>query len=59
MTVPYNDKKDNPLNWWKINKGQFPSFLELARDFLAILVMSTPSELPFMLMDTSVIRGLA
>ena len=31
VSVPYTDRKDNPLNWWKMNKGQFPIILKLAR----------------------------
>ena len=44
LSVPYIDRKDNPLNWWKMNKGQFPILSKLARDYLAIPAMLTPSE---------------
>ena len=45
LSAPYIDRKDNALNWWKMNKGQFPILSKLARDYLAIPAMSTPSEL--------------
>ena len=44
LCVPYIDRKDNPLNWWKMNKGQFPILSDVAREYLAIPAMSTPSE---------------
>ena len=44
LSAPYIDRKVNPLNWWKMNKGQFPILSKLARDYLAIPAMSTPSE---------------
>ena len=44
LSAPYIDRKDNPLNWWKINKSQFPILSKLARDYLAIPAMSTSSE---------------
>ena len=53
LSAPYIDRKANPLNWWKLNKGQFPILSQLARDYLAIPAMSTPSK---WLLDTSVIN---
>ena len=47
LSTPYIDRKANPLNWWKLNKGQFPILSQLARDYLAIPTMSTPSECLF------------
>ena len=44
LSAPYIDKKANPLNRLKLNKGQFPILSQLARDYLAIPAMSTPSE---------------
>ena len=43
LSAPYIDRKDNPLNHWKMNKSQFPILSKLARDYLAIPAMLTPS----------------
>ena len=44
LSAPYIDRKANPLNWWKLNKDQFPILSQLAREYLAIPAMSTPSK---------------
>ena len=40
----YIDRKDDPLQWWNRCKAQFPTLAKLARCYLAIPAMSTPSE---------------
>ena len=37
-------RKEDPLVWWKDNRNQFPILAKLAREYLAIPAMSTPSE---------------
>ena len=37
-------RKEDPLVWWKDNRNQFPILAKLARVYLAIPAMSTPSE---------------
>ncbi|KAJ4930290.1 hypothetical protein JOQ06_019295 [Pogonophryne albipinna] len=41
---PAIHKKDDPLRWWRENKGRFPVLSKLARSFLCIPATSTPSE---------------
>ena len=47
LSAEYIDRKEDPLTWWKGNRGQFPTLAKLAREYLAIPAMSTPSELIF------------
>ncbi|KAI4801496.1 hypothetical protein KUCAC02_019391 [Chaenocephalus aceratus] len=41
---PAIHKKDDPLRWWRENKGCYPVLSKLARSFLCIPATSTPSE---------------
>ena len=40
----YIGRKDDPLQWWNRHKAQFLTLAKLARCYLAIPAMSTPSE---------------
>ena len=44
----YIDRKEDPLQWWNRHKAQFPTLAKLARCYLAIPAMSTPSERIFL-----------
>ncbi|XP_077389161.1 E3 SUMO-protein ligase ZBED1-like [Festucalex cinctus] len=37
-------KKENPLAWWRQNAARYPTLAKLAKSFLVIPAMSTPSE---------------
>ena len=37
----------DPLAWWKMHDGQFPTIVKLARKYLAIPASSAPSERVF------------
>ena len=38
----------DPLAWWKMQDGQFPTIAKLARKYLAIPASSAPSERVFL-----------
>ena len=46
--------KEDPIMSWKDNRDQLPPPTKLAREYLAILAMSTPSEKHFSLVVTLV-----
>lgn len=39
-----SDENLDPLEWWRINKTQYPQLSRMARDYLAIPATSVPSE---------------
>ena len=44
LTAGIISRKEDPMVWWKDNRGQFPTLAKLAREYLAVPAMSTPSE---------------
>ena len=44
LALPIATEQIEPLQWWKINNGQFPILAQMAYDYLAIPATSVPSE---------------
>ena len=38
LSIPLSDENTDPLEWWKVNKVQFPNLSQMAQDYLAIPV---------------------
>jgi len=47
MQIYSLDHKENPLEWWSSNEERFPNLAVLARDHLAMLATTVPSEATF------------
>ena len=47
LSIPLSDENTDPLEWWKVNKVQFPNLSWMAQDYLAIPATSVPSEESF------------
>ena len=43
-SAEYINRKEDPLAWWKGNKNCYPILAQIAREYLGIPAMSTPSE---------------
>ena len=46
-SAEYIERKEDPLAWWKKNMSHFPTLARIAREYLAIPAMSTPSKRMF------------
>ena len=44
LRLPHLDEESNPLEWWKLNSGQFEILAKLARKYLVICATSCASE---------------
>ena len=44
LRLPHLDEESNPLEWWKLNSGQFKILAKLARKHLVIRATSCASE---------------
>ncbi|CAG8839117.1 30522_t:CDS:1, partial [Gigaspora margarita] len=44
LNEPMISKDTKALDWWKLNCNQFSNLFKIAKDFLAILATSVPSE---------------
>ena len=47
VTSAYDKAYDILLSYWKVNQAKYPVLCKIARDYLAILPMSVPSERAF------------
>jgi hypothetical protein len=44
LGLPRVQNDTNPLDWWKVNNGQFPILSKMAQDYLAVPASSVPCE---------------